>query len=130
MPDQTPTETGSCQPSPQEVDTSTAPDLSRQFAQEAYGSNYKDHLLEQYKLFVEMADRVSQRRAQANAFYITVLAGIVGILTFLGDKMSFNDIPFGILLLVGFLGTILCLAWGANIYTHKQLNSGKFKVIH
>ena len=33
---------------------------------EEYGTNYQAHLLEEYKLYVEMADRVSQRRAVAN----------------------------------------------------------------
>lgn len=110
--------------------TRSIPEFPWQLVQKTYGNNYKDHLLEQYKLFVEMADRISQRRAQTNAFYISILAGIVGILTFLGDKMPLTDIPSGILLLVGFLGVILCISWGVNIHTHKQLSSGKFKVIH
>ena len=30
---------------------------------EDYGSQYQEHLLEEYKLYVEMADRVSHRRS-------------------------------------------------------------------
>ena len=47
---------------------------------EEYGENYQHHLLEQYKLFVEMADRVSQRRDQSNRFYVTFVAAIAGLL--------------------------------------------------
>ena len=34
-------------------------------------------ILEQYKMFVEMADRVSTKRGQANMFYISLLSGII-----------------------------------------------------
>jgi len=34
-----------------------------QIKPEEYGPEYRAHLMEQYKLYVEMADRVSQRRA-------------------------------------------------------------------
>ena len=40
---------------------------------EEYGDKYSDHLLEQYKLYVEMTDRVSQRRERSNQFFITLL---------------------------------------------------------
>ncbi len=33
---------------------------------ERYGEHYQSHLLEQYKLYVEMADRISARRGQIN----------------------------------------------------------------
>ena len=52
-----------------------------------YGPEYNNHLLEQYKLYVEMADRVSQRRDQSNRFYVTIvsaLAAIVVIIARLG----------------------------------------------
>ena len=39
---------------------------------EKYGDKFQDHLIEQYKLYVEMADRVSARRAQTNRFYISL----------------------------------------------------------
>ena len=39
---------------------------------EEYGDKYPDHLLEQYKLYVEMTDRVSQRRERSNPFFMTL----------------------------------------------------------
>lgn len=33
----------------------------------------QDLLIEQYKLYVEMADRISARRAETNKFYISLL---------------------------------------------------------
>ena len=37
-------------------------------------------LLEQYKLYVEMADRISQRRGAANTFFLTFNTAVVGAL--------------------------------------------------
>src|SRR5262245_9792406 len=41
---------------------------------------FQNHLLEQYKLYVEMADRISQRRGTANTFFLTVNTAIIGAL--------------------------------------------------
>ena len=34
-------------------------------------------IIEQYKLYVEMADRISQRRAESNKFFITLLSSML-----------------------------------------------------
>jgi hypothetical protein len=49
-----------------------------------YGNGYKEHLLEEYKLYVQMADNVSARRAQANQFYISVLSALLAVVAFAG----------------------------------------------
>ena len=36
-------------------------------------------LLEQYKLYVEMADRISARRGLTNSFFLTLNTGIVAL---------------------------------------------------
>ena len=38
---------------------------------------FQEHLLEQYKMYVEMADRISQRRNLANVFFLTLNTSIV-----------------------------------------------------
>ena len=51
---------------------------------EEYGEKYHEHLLEQYKLYVEMADRVSERRQTANNYLLTVnsiLVSLFGVLS-------------------------------------------------
>ncbi|MGJ3249504.1 MAG: RipA family octameric membrane protein [Elainellaceae cyanobacterium] len=99
---------------------------------EKYGDQYQLHLLEQYKLYVEMADRISARRLQTNGFYITLLSGLLTLLSFLNvDKdqevHTQNNIFF---LVVGVIGLTLCATWLFNIRSFKQINSLKFKVIH
>lgn len=38
----------------------------------SYGERFHDHLLEQYKLYVESARHVSDRRESANNYFLTI----------------------------------------------------------
>ena len=87
-------------------------------------------LFEQYKLYVEMADRISQRRAQTNQFYIAILSALVVILSFVVSNHLYSKILNLVFLVVAIVGILLCIIWFYNIQSYKQLNSGKFKVIH
>lgn len=97
---------------------------------EKYGDKFQDHLIEQYKLYVEMADRVSTRRAQTNRFYISLLSALLALLSIVVTREVFNGILSVIIVAVGILGMVLCFLWYINIRAYRQLNSGKFKVIH
>ena len=97
-----------------------------------YGDSYNDHLLEQYKLYVEMADRVSQRRDQSNRFYVTIvsaLAAIVVIIARFGvpENGALLEVAF---LVVGLFGIALSYIWRLNIKSYRVLNSAKFDVIN
>lgn len=83
-----------------------------------------DALLEQYKLYVEMMDKVSERRGNANSFFITlhtVVLGIIGINGFSVEKYWW---------LIVILGLILSYVLGYLLQSYKLLNTGKFEVIH
>lgn len=95
--------------------------------QEEYGQNYKAHLLEQYKLYVEMADRISSRRQSANSFFLSVNTAIIALISYinLGYKNSSN-----FYWLVSLAGMALCFTWYRLVRSYKDLNTAKFKVIH
>jgi hypothetical protein len=101
---------------------------------ETYGDNFQNHLLEQYKTYVEMMDRISARRSQMNSFYISLLSGILAFLSLISNKdiSKFQNSQFQAIaiLAIAILGIILCFVWYSNIQSYKQLNSGKFKVIN
>jgi len=84
-------------------------------------------LLEQYKLYVEMTDRVSSRRADANKFYISLLSGLFALLSIVSIPSQFQKYIVGT---AAILGIALCFVWVINIRSYKELNSLKFKVIH
>jgi hypothetical protein len=89
-----------------------------------------DPLLQEYKMYVQMADNVSARRAQANAFFISVLSALLVFLSFIaGAEMSELTVSVGYVA-ISVLGILLCFVWYVNIASYRQLNSGKFKVIH
>lgn len=96
-----------------------------------YGQSYKSHLLEQYRLYVEMADKISSRRATANTFFLslnTLLITAVGIVSRLGTSfLSFNLLW---VVIASIAGIILSWAWYKTIRSYCQLNSGKYKIIH
>lgn len=97
---------------------------------EEYGEKFHEHLLEQYKLYVEMADRISNRRGQTNRFYISLLSGLLALLSIVVGSHIFSDFQSVVFIVVAILGLALCILWNINIRSHRQLNSGKFKVIH
>jgi len=97
---------------------------------EKYGKEFNDHLMEQYKLYVEMTDRVSIRRAQTNQFYITLLSGLLALLSIIIERNIISTFQNIVITAVAFLGLVLCFLWNVNINSYRQLNSAKFKIIH
>jgi len=95
-----------------------------------YGEQFKEHLLEQYKLYVEMADRISDRRERTNRFYISLLSVLLALLSIVISGNILDNFQVVVFMTIGILGLVLCCLWNINIRSYRQLNSGKFKVIH
>lgn len=94
-----------------------------------YGEGYQDHLLEIYKLYVEMADKMSERRQAANSFFLSINTAVVA----LGGYVALGrggTAGVGFYWLVGLAGMILCYIWYRLIVSYRGLNTGKFKVVH
>ena len=94
-----------------------------------YGTRFQDHLVEQYKLYVEMADRVSSRRSQANLFFVSVSSGLLAPLSFVSAANSKSEHTHVLFLVAGIFGLGTCLRWFLTIRSYAQLNSLKFKVV-
>ncbi|WP_217899898.1 RipA family octameric membrane protein, partial [Nodularia sp. NIES-3585] len=93
------------------VDTNSAKTHEDISLQESYGREFNTHLLEQYKLYVEMADRVSSRRVQIGSFYTSILSALLALLSITSNKDLFQGPQSFVLLTVAILGLCLCLAW-------------------
>lgn len=89
-----------------------------------YGGEYQAHLLEQYKLYVEMTDRISQRRMDTNKFFISIQTFVITVMSL------FSQGNAAILAMMCLVGLLLCGAWYFLLKRYRQLNSGKFEVIH
>ncbi|MCO5156866.1 MAG: hypothetical protein M9945_08945 [Aquamicrobium sp.] len=81
--------------------------------------------LEIYKMLVEMADRVSQRRQEANGFYLSINTLLVGGSAYLGTIASTGRS----VTLISVAGFAICFLWVWNIGSYKTLNAAKFAII-
>jgi hypothetical protein len=96
---------------------------------EEYGEKYHEHLLEQYKLYVEMADKVSERRLSTNNYLLTVnsiLVSLFGVLSGFGSLTEQRIWQY----FLPVAGLLVSITWATLIRSYRQLNSGKFKGIH
>lgn len=92
-----------------------------------YPSNEKwhAHLLEQYKLYVEMADRISQRRTTANSYFLSINSALLGFVGYLTHKGSVEY-----LWVLAIAGITLSFLWFSIIRSYKNLNTAKWLVVH
>jgi hypothetical protein len=91
-------------------------------------TKYQEHLLEQYKLYVATAEKVSDRRSGLNTFYLTLTTSIAGVIGFVKTNNLVNDryLVFGL----SISAILICIYWVNLLENFRKLNSGKFKVIH
>lgn len=81
--------------------------------------NDKNIMFEQYKLYVDMSDKISSRRLTANTFFLTLNSAI----------LAFQSL-ISLSLIIALAGIILGYMWNRLIRSYCQLNEAKFKVIH
>ena len=90
-----------------------------------HNDKWYSHLLDQYKLYVEMADRISNRRASANSYFLSVNSAIIAFVGYLSAK---GDGEYMWMLALG--GISLSVLWESLITSYRNLNTAKFAVIH
>lgn len=99
--------------------------MKEQLVKKRYGKKFQEHVLEQYKLYVQTAENVSARRDSANNYFVsinTILFTIAGYLSFKNQELW--------TILISVVGILISFVWYTAIQSYKNLNSGKFKVIH
>lgn len=82
--------------------------------------------LDIYRMLVELADKVSQRRQSSNSFYLSVNTALVGASAYLtvGGQQSVWRA-----LMVAVAGALVSVLWIKSIHTYRSLNAAKFDVI-
>lgn len=84
-------------------------------------------ILEQYKLYCEMADRISARRGLTNTFFLslnTAIFAAAGTAWAGGHSVQAGLLLFPLLALI-----VQCGAWFFLLRSYRQLNSAKYTVI-
>ncbi|MFC1560866.1 hypothetical protein ACFL4V_00145 [Candidatus Latescibacterota bacterium] len=85
----------------------------------------EDIILEQYKLYIETAEKVSDRRQSSNNFFLSlnsVLLAFTGFLTSLSFALWH--------IIIAFAGVCISILWLLTLKSFRNLNTEKFKVIH
>lgn len=96
-------------------------------ANQAESDSDRAAILEQYKIYVEMADRVSARRSLTNTFFLTLNTAIfaaIGAVWKDQTKVASWILIFPLTAIV-----VQCGAWFFLVRSYRQLNSAKYTVI-
>lgn len=98
-------------------------------ASEKYGDKYIEHLLDQYKIYINATEKISDRRQKTNEFFLGLNTALVALLGFIATKTAQSEISL-MLGVSSIAGITICYLWYRIIASYKGLNSAKFKVIH
>jgi hypothetical protein len=94
-------------------------------------TNARDPKLALLELYLSTAEKVGDRRAQANAGMLSVNSAIVALYGYLqSDKIAVGTGQKAIWLwAIPAAGAIVCLAWTALLTSYRKLNRAKFGVL-
>lgn len=87
-------------------------------------------LFEQYKLFVDSSEKLVVRRQTANTFFLSVNALFISAAGFMVKDIPQQGVAFAGVLALGLAGILMCITWRTLVRLYRQLNTGKFAVIH
>lgn len=87
------------------------------------------HLLTQYKLYVQMTDKINQRREGANRFYVTIITSPALILLIATQINPTDTLPMFMPIFIGIIGIMLSMFWYGSIDSYATVAKTKFKVI-
>jgi hypothetical protein len=86
-------------------------------------------LMEQYKLYLEMLDRISERRQHANSFFLSINTGVCALIGYMFSKDAAVELK-GFFWMTPLAGILLSYFWYRLIKSYRDLNSAKFEVVH
>ncbi len=94
-----------------------------------YGNDYKSHLFDQYKIYIDSIEKTSDRRQHANNYFITINTALISLIGLSFQIKIFENLAW-IKSILAFVGIVICVIFWFLIRSYKQLNTGKFEVVH
>ena len=95
-------------------------------SEKEYGDQYRAHLLDIYKQYLNSAEKIIDRRQSTNSFFLTVNTALIALTGYLqlggGGASQYYSI-------VSIAGMVLCMTWYLLIRSYRELNRAKFDVI-
>lgn len=96
---------------------------------EIYGDKYREHYMELYKLYVNSAEVVGERRQKSNSFFLTLNTTIIAVISYVQLDIQSGE-SSELYWLISLSGMVLSYTWYRLIKSYKDINVGKFKIIH
>ncbi len=94
---------------------------------EGAGAAFQAAILEQYKIYVEMADRVSARRQLTNTYFLSLNTAVMTVFGVFWQHKPVANTAWILLPLIALL--LQCAAWYYLLRSYRQLNSAKYGVV-
>jgi hypothetical protein len=104
------------------------PESGREPLATAQAADEDPRVLELYKTAVEMADRVSSRRATANAFFLTAQTALIAAIGLTTPNLM--KASWWTALAISLAGVTLSASWWLQLRSYRDLNWAKFVVIN
>jgi len=86
------------------------------FEKNDYGSEYRSHLMEQYRIYIDSVEKNSDRRQKNNDFFLTVNTALLALL---GISSKTNNISIPMIIIVSLAGIVICYSWYRLIMSYK-----------
>lgn len=93
---------------------------------ETYGERFQEHLLEQYKLYVDSAEKVSEKRISTSNYLLTVNSSLLAVFGIASTQHSGG----AWLVIIPLAGLLVSYVWYFLVKSYGDLNTIKFKIIH
>lgn len=98
------------------------------------GTQFDEHglsiLLEEYKLFVDTSEKLVARRQTVNTFFLSINALLLSAIGAFAKEVVTTRITIIGIVAISLAGIVLCWGWYKLVHSYRQLNAGKFAVIH
>lgn len=86
-------------------------------------------IAEQYRLYIEMMDRIADRRQSANSFFFSLCAGLFAAIAFLFSKDTDESLR-PLTWVITLSGVPISIFWHRLLESYRNLGTAKFEVIH
>ena len=87
-----------------------------------------DHI-EQYKSYLQDVGNIGTRHENSRRFYLSVVSALFVFLSMASQDGPFHVVHGTVLVLVGLVGIILCMAWVMHMQSFAAIYRAKFDVL-
>ncbi len=98
-------------------------------ASSSMGDQHLEQILAVYKLSVEMADRISSRRGQANQFFLGLESLLLGGPAIFQARSVTAGLDPGRTTSLAAVGILVAVVWWLQLRSYRDLNRAKWNVI-